>query len=94
MGSIYKYPSRELINFSNGFFNRILERLLGTKIYLLTLQFQSLKINDSFSNVFIHFFKTNSITNNLTATFSDHLLQFSVIQNLFGNNPKQKIAYI
>ena len=33
---------------------------------------------------------TETISGNFTATISDHLLQFSVIPNMFGNIPGNK----
>ena len=41
-------------------------------------------------NIFSNVIDPGIISGNLTATISDHLLQFSIIPNVFGNIPGNK----
>ena len=46
--------------------------------------------NTLIDNIFSNFIDPDIISGNLTATISDHLPQFSIIPNMFGNIPGNK----
>ena len=46
--------------------------------------------NNLTDNIFSNVIDPDIISGNLTATISDHLLQFSIIPHMFGNNPGNK----
>ena len=46
--------------------------------------------NTVIDNIFSNAIDPDIISGNLTATISDHLPQFSIIPNMFGNNPGSK----
>ena len=44
-------------------------------------------------NIFSNFISNDIISGNITATISDHLLQFSFVPNILSNNPTQRSNY-
>ena len=89
VGVIYRHPSMDLADFNCNYLNKLLENTSKEQksIFLLgefnvnLLNYNNTLIDNIFSNVI----DPDIISGNLTATISDHLPQFSIIPNMFGN---------
>ena len=72
-------------NFINSFMTNIIVNC-NNKYNLLITSHSHTLIDNVFSNVI----NPDTISGNLTATISDHLPQFAIIPNMFGNIPGNK----
>ena len=72
--------------------NELLDSLASNSFIPLILQPTRITShsNTLIDNVFSNVIDSDIISGNLTATISDHLLQFAIIPNMFGNNPGNK----
>ena len=78
VGDIYRHPSMGLTDFNCNYLNKLLENISKEqKSVFLLGDFNVNPLNYNEHN------QTNA--GNLTATTSDHLSQFSIIPNMFGN---------
>ena len=75
--------------------NEFLDSLASNLFVILILQPTRITshFNTLIDNVFSNVIDPDIISGNLTATISDHLPQFSIIPNMFGNIPGNK-SYI
>ena len=67
--------------------NEVLNSLLSNSFIRLILQSCRISIhsNTFIQNIFFNVIDPDTISSNITATLSDHLSQFSIIPNIFGN---------
>ena len=67
--------------------NEVLNSLLSNSFIRLILQSSRISIhsNTFIQNIFLNVIDPDTISSNITATLSDHLSQFSIIPNIFGN---------
>ena len=67
--------------------NKFIDSLASNS--LITLNLQPARITSHYNtiidNIFSNIIHSDIISGNLTATISDHLPQFSIIPNMFGN---------
>ena len=72
--------------------NEFLDSLASNSFIPLILQPTRISshCNTLIDNIFSNFIDPDIISGNLTATISDHLPQFSIIPNMFGNIPGNK----
>ena len=72
--------------------NEFLDSLASNSFIPLILQPTRISshCNTLIDNIFSNFIDPDIISGNLTATISDHLPQFSIISNMFGNIPGNK----
>ena len=98
VGVIYRHPSMDLADFNCNYLNKLLENTSKEQksIFLLgefnvnLLNYNNTLIDNIFSNVI----DPDIISGNLTATISDHLPQFSIIPNMFGNITGNKSIFM
>ena len=67
--------------------NNFLDSLASYSLISLILQptRRTSHSNALIDNIFSNFFDPDKISGNLAATISDHLLQFAIVPNMFGN---------
>ena len=67
--------------------NEFLDSLASNSFISLILQPTRITShsNTLIDNIFSNVFDPDTVSGNLTATISDHLLQFAIIPNMFGN---------
>ena len=97
VGVNYRHPSMDLTDFNCNYLNQLLENKEQKSIFLLgdlnvnllnynehnhTIEFLDSPASNSFIPLIID---PDIILGNLTATISDHMPQFAIIPNMFGN---------
>ena len=88
VGVIYRDPSTDLTDFNCNYLNQLLENIIASNSFI-PLILQPTRItshsNTLIDNIFSNVIDPDIISGNLTATISDHLPQFAIIPNMFGN---------
>ena len=82
VGVIYRHPSMDLTYFNCNYLNQLLENISKEQKSIFRITSHS---NTLIDNIFSHGIDPHIISGNLTATISDHLPQFAIIPNMFGN---------
>ena len=88
VGVIYRHPSMDLTDFNCSYLNKLLENICKEqKSIPLILQPTRITSHSTtlIDNIFSNVIDPDIISGNLTATISDHLPQFAIIPNIFGN---------
>ena len=88
VGVIYRHVCIDLTAFNCNFLNKLLENISKERKSIFRLwdfNVNLLNYNTLIDNIFSNVIEPDIISGNLTASISDHLPQFAVIPNIFGN---------